>query len=229
MITAANPADAWVKASEHVLVNGLKMSGLIEDLNLVVEISNPIYGATKEVDEKKFDKNFRKVFGDDRIDYAKKVTFIEPEYSELGTAYTHMKRSWKDTYWGRMINFNGTFNQIENVIKILKQGKQTKRCEIIIYEPTIDARNMYKQPCLLCIDIKPRGGFLTMTAFFRSQALSKSGYADFTALNELLYYLGNKTGIEPVKLTCIACSSHIRSENQELKKTKQLLELCRDE
>ena len=125
-----------------------------------------------------------------------------------------------------MINWQGKFNQLEHCLKILKQGIAVKRCEIIIYDPLLDAKNMYKQPCLLAIDFKPRDGKLYTTAFFRSQAVSKSGYADYTALMELTEWLAQHSNLECGSIEIHATSLHIRRQNNELKKTKELLILC---
>lgn len=222
-IYANCPEHAWVNASKQVLAIGIDRGDLIEILNGIIVIAPAI--ATYKYPN--FDSDFRRIFGDDRIDYAKAVTFVEPTISMLGDfQYSPIKPKWSDTYFGRMINWQDKFNQLENCIKILKQGIAVKRCEIIIYDPIIDSRNMYKQPCLLAIDFKPRDGFLYTTAFFRSQAISKSGYADYTALVELSKWVASQCNLEMGSVEIHATSLHVRRQNQELKKTKELLSLC---
>lgn len=220
-ISSESPDDAWIQASNFVLNNGVNQGDLIEVLNGIITIKT----SELKVNEN-FDINFRKIFGDDRIDYASSVTFVQPTIDVDGKfIYTPIKEKWNDTYFGRMVNFQGKFNQIENVISILKKGINVKRCELIIYDPIIDAKNMYKQPCLLAIDIKPRNKQITLTAFFRSQAISKSGYADYTALVNLGIFLAKSSNCILKEVVIHATSLHIRKQNKELSKTKQLLSI----
>jgi len=172
--------------------------------------------------------------GEDRIDYAKTVTFLEPQpkvsdnpffAAEEGLEYKFIKDKWSDSYWGRMIAWGGTFNQVENVIKILKTGKAVKRCELIIFDPSRDARNPYSQPCMLAIDIKPRNGKIYLTSIIRSNRVSKSGYADYTALVEMGKFLAKESDMELEKVSVLACSCHIGKMNDETKKTHKLLEV----
>lgn len=217
LIKTNSPADAWIKTTRYILANGNKEGNLIELLNVCIEIDAFDF-------DKEFDEQFRRIMGDDRIDYASKITFVRPTNSMLNMPlYAPVKPKWSDSYFGRMINFRNSFNQLENVIKILQDGKNVKRCEMIIYDPITDARNMYKQPCMLAIDIKPRNGDLFMTVFFRSQRVSKSGYADYFALCELGKFLAEQSNMKLRQVCCIATSCHITTENQEKQKSMNLL------
>lgn len=227
VIEAVSPGDAWVKVSKHLLANGVKVGNLTEELNVMTEI-------TQFESDEWFDLHFREIMGDDRIDYAKTVTFLKPEpkqapnaffQAEEGLEYKFIKDHWHDSYWGRMVSWQGNFNQVENVIKILKTGKAVKRCELIIFDPSRDARNPYSQPCMLAIDIKPRNGKIYLTSIIRSNRVSKSGYADYTALVEMGKFLAEQSDMELAKVSVLACSCHIGDMNDEKKKTIKLLEV----
>lgn len=227
VIEAVSPGDAWVKVSKHLLANGVKVGNLTEELNVMTEI-------TQFESDEWFDSHFREIMGDDRIDYAKTVTFLKPEpkqapnaffQAEEGLEYKFIKDHWHDSYWGRMVSWQGNFNQVENVIKILKTGKAVKRCELIIFDPSRDARNPYSQPCMLGIDIKPRDGKIYLTSIIRSNRVSKSGYADYTALVEMGKFLAEQSDMELAKVSVLACSCHIGDMNDEKKKTIKLLEV----
>lgn len=227
VIEATSAGDAWVKVSKHLLENGEKVGNLIEELNVMTEI-------TKFESDDWFDSHFRTVMGDDRIDFAKSVTFVEPTIkkstnaffsTDEGLEYPFIKEHWYDSYWGRMVSWQGKFNQVENVIKILKTGMAVKRCELIIFDPSKDARNPYSQPCMLMIDLKPRNGKLYLTSVLRSNRVSKSGYADYTALIEMGKFLANQAELQLEKVSVLACSCHLGEMNQELVKTKKLLEV----
>jgi len=166
VIEATSPGDAWCKVSKHLLENGVRVGNLTEELNVMTEI-------TEFKSDDWFDGHFREVMGDDRIDYAKTVTFLKPEpkkadnpffEAEEGLDYKFIKDHYHQSYWGRMVSWRGEFNQVENVIKILSTGKAVKRCELIIFDPTKDARNPYSQPCMIAIDLKPRNGKLYLTS-----------------------------------------------------------------
>lgn len=227
VIEATSPGDAWVKVSKHLLANGVKVGNLTEELNVMTEI-------TEFQSDDWFDGHFREIMGDDRIDFAKTVTFLKPQpfvsdnpffEAEEGLDYKFIKDHWHQSYWGRMVSWQGTFNQVENVIKILKTGKAVKRCELIIFDPSRDARNPYSQPCMLAIDIKPRNGKIYLTSIIRSNRVSKSGYADYTALVELGKFLAEQSNMELGKVSILANSCHIGDMNDEKKKTIKLLEI----
>jgi thymidylate synthase len=226
VIEATSPGDAWVKVSKHLLEHGTKVGNLTEELNVMTEI-------TEFKSDDWFDSHFREVMGDDRIDYAKSVTFVKPEpkvsdnpffQEEEGLDYTFIKEHYHQSYWGRMVSWRGEFNQVENVIKILSTGKAVKRCELIIFDPIRDARNPYSQPCMIAIDLKPRNDKLYLTSIIRSNRVSKSGYADYTALVEMGHFLSEQSGLELGKVSVLACSCHIGDMNQEKKNTIKLLE-----
>jgi thymidylate synthase len=220
-IQATSASTAWIEASRAVFAFGEERGDLIEVLNGIIQIRQFVPS------NQLFDKEFRKIFGDERIDYASCVTFVIPTLGLDGEfAYNPIKPKWSDTYFGRMVRWQDKYNQIENCLKILKQGISVKRCEIMIYDPILDSKNMYKQPCLLSIDLKPRAGKLYLTAFFRSQAVSKSGYADYTALINLGNWLAKESNLKLEEVTIHATSLHIRKQNKELKHTKELLLLC---
>jgi len=211
-----------MKASRTILNQGTNLGDIIEIQNGVVSITEFNY-------EEEFDKEFRSIFGDERIDYASAVTFIAPDISVIDGElnYETIKPNWKDSYWGRMTRYDDKFNQVTEVLKILKQGKNVKRCELMVYSP-YDIKNMYKQPCLLVIDIKPRNGRLYLNAAFRSQRVSKSGYADYTALINLGKWLAEQSNMVLQEVTCVAFSWHIHSSGDEMKNTKALLGLWDD-
>ena len=119
---------AWVKVSKHLLASGSRVGNLTEELNVITEIS-------EFKSDNWFDGHFREIMGDDRIDFAKTVTFLKPEQkksdnlffdAEEGLDYKFIKDHYHQSYWGRMVSWRGEFNQIENVIKILSTGKSSK-------------------------------------------------------------------------------------------------------
>lgn len=224
VIEAKSPGDAWCKVSKHLLANGSKVGNLLEELNVMTII-------TEFEDDSWFDPHFREVMGDDRIDFASSVTFVKPIRKETNGFFEDedefdwkfIKDKWYDSYWGRMIAWGGSFNQVANVLKILRTGNAVKRCELIIFDPSRDSRNPYSQPCMLAIDIKPRNGKLYLTSILRSNRVSKSGYADYYALVQMGKFLAEESSMELGSVSILANSCHIGEMNGEKKKTIDLL------
>ena len=226
IIRACNSAIAWLDVSKYILDKGVKSGDLIELLNVVVEIESC------NLDEK-FDTNFRRIFGDERIDKAKAVTFIKPE-KILNLAAEEIRKykydgMWLETYWGRMVCYQDCINQIELAIKKLQNGKETKICQISIWDPRVDGKMFMGVPCLQAIDLKPRDSKLYLTAFMRSSRVSKSGYADYRALTELCDFIAKESCLQYGLTTVIACSCHIGKMNNEYTKTQELLRCLNDE
>ena len=225
IITAHSAASAWINATNTILKEGTKYGDLQEILNMVLEIE---CDSPNQISA--FDSEFRNIFGDERIDYAKSVSFVQPSPSPLvpdDLMYEQNKSGvkWTETYWGRLISWGGTFNQIEQVIKRLKEHKNAKTIAAAVYDPKSDARKtMAGMPCLLSLDFKPRAGELYMTAFFRSQPVSKSGYADYSALFELGEFLCEQADLKLKVVTNIAASGHVRRQNNERANSLKLLE-----
>jgi len=250
-ITAKTPSELWMKTVKLLLEKGNKKLNY-EILNLVmimegfdefqIEIDGYIQDGVipfTKYGNPVFDSNFRKIFGDERIDHAKGITFIWPDcynydFPDIPPPYkysTQIGGKWSKTYWGRMWNWEGEFNQVEQAIKRLKEGKNSKTICINVYHPSIDGKKTQAGiPCLLSLDIKPRSDGLHLTAFYRSMRISKSGYADFVGLLEFGNYLCSRipsptNRLQPARITIIGSSVHLGTQNEEMKKTKKLLSM----
>lgn len=229
LIEANSIAQLWCKVYGTIQKEGNKISGIQEIPNLVMVLRKD-FGVGSKV-SKFFDKTFRKVYGDERIDYAASVTFVQPTKGLVGWDYQQNDntKKWTHSYWGRMIAFGGEVNQIEAAIKKLSSGKNTKMISIAIYDPVSDHRKvMGGVPCLSSIDIKPRDKFLDVTAFFRSMRFGKAGYADIKALCDLSLYLCERTSMEMGSLTLHATSCHNFTSGEESKQGSELLRLMQE-
>ena len=72
IITAHSAASAWINATNTILKEGTKYGDLQEILNMVLEIE---CDSPNQISA--FDSEFRNIFGDERIDYAKSVSFVQ--------------------------------------------------------------------------------------------------------------------------------------------------------
>ena len=122
-----------------------------------------------------------------------------------------------------MINWDNTFNQVEQTIKRLKEHKNAKTIAMSVYDPKSDGRKtMGGMPCLLSVDLKPRKERLYLTAFFRSMRISKSGFADWFALCELGKFLCEQADLKLKRVTTIGGSVHLGDMNNEKKNVRKL-------
>jgi thymidylate synthase len=220
IIEATSIASLWCKTYGTIKRDGVKVSGIQEISNLIMVLRGN-FGTNKT-----FDKHFRSIFGDERIDYASSVTFVQPKKTMIGWSYQQNEpmTKWTNTYWGRMINFSGQVNQIEAAIKKLAGGKNTKMISIAVYDPVSDSKKvMGGVPCLSSLDIKPRNKELHITAFFRSMRFSKAGYADIKALCDLGLYLCSRTDMTMGSLTLHATSGHNFYSGEEAVNGNKLL------
>lgn len=237
-IYASCPAEAWINSSKLLLGSGVATGDIDELLGVKVTIQSNEF-------DPHFDKLFRSVFGDERIDTASKVLFQRPTKKVLlkdTMKYIKSDGDWKNSYWNRLVAYNGHYNQIEEVIKLLKKHISVKRCttvlvhpeadkdtlmgaHAVVYAPENDQRLMVGQPCLISLDFKPRNGKIHTFALFRSQRISKSGYADFSALSDLTSFLAEESDLEFGTLTTFACSFHTKNSGPERKNTLKLLKL----
>lgn len=223
-IIEATSIDAlWYKTMKTIMRDGEKFSGIQEIPNLILILTKNFRSSPF------FDKTFRKIFGDERIDYAGSVTFVQPEVEGLQGEKTYRtnddKKKWTNTYWGRLINWNGEgLNQIEGALKKLKGGKNTKMISMSIYDPKSDINKvMGGVPCMTAVDIKPRNGFIDLTVMLRSMRFTKSGYADVWALCEMGKFLAEESGNELGSVTMMATSGHIFYSGDEFKNCDKML------
>lgn len=234
-LTAKSAAQAWIVASEYVLLHGDKLGDIIGKLNVAMEITEFEF-------DKKFDAKFREIFGNERIDVASNHVFITPEYEGFSVSkklkYKPVNRkgeqitdkdNWKTSYFSRMCKYKGKKNQIETAISALKKGINVKTCGITIADgDDFRTNSLPLPPCLIYIDFKPINKKLHMTAIFRSQRLSKSGYADYHALIEIGKFVAEQSNNDLHKITTIAHSCHVHSSGKELRNTKELLEWAKN-
>jgi thymidylate synthase len=217
ILNCTTVADAWIKTHKHLDEHGIKTSGIREVPNLTINISDFRQSKT-------FDRLFRKIFGDERIDYPSSYSFVDPR-TKKGYVWRQNEDNlkWTATYWGRLINWQGQFNQIEQAMKRLKEHKSSKTIVAAVFDPISDGKKvMGGLPCLLSVDFKPRDEGLHLTCFFRSMRFNKSGYGDFDAFVRLGLFLAEECGLKLHRVSFIAGSGHIGG-GEEYKNMKTLL------
>jgi thymidylate synthase len=194
-----------------------------------------MFSEIKDVKEDKMTQmmhdKFIEIFGDERLNWAKKVTFMEPRVERCPFTdiedYVYEclpKIEKKDSYFGRLIGQCGKFerNQFAHLIKRLGKKQNSKTLQMVVYKEG-DIWNEMGPPCCISINVAPRDGVLNITANFRSMALSKAGYADAQAVYEMGHWLADETDMKLGTVGLFAHSSHLRGKDGEMKKIKQFV------
>lgn len=106
------------------------------------------------------------------------------------------------TYGNRFREYFG-IDQYKNIIKKIKELKETRRAIAITYDPKIDATRE-DIPCLMFIQFIYNNNKLDMSILFRSNDLRYAFPSNIYALLNIHLYICNEVNIEPGKVyyTC---------------------------
>ncbi len=187
-IVAKNTGEAWIKASQEVMLNGLPVKdgevNLKESLHVFLTIEDQI--SKDAITEKYADPTM--------IDWMRRNFFdFEPVLD------------WGYSYGQRFFNYDG-INQIKNVIKKLKKNPESKSATISLMNPDGDKHHM---PCIVAIDFKIRDNKLITTAFFRSQDVGKKIYADILCIGEIGQMIASQLDLHLGELHIHIVSLHV--------------------
>jgi thymidylate synthase len=121
------------------------------------------------------------------------------------------------SYGTRLFNYKGK-NQIEWVIKKLKEKPETKSATIV----TIMPEDEDYIPCVSAIDFKIRRGRLMVSAMCRAIDFGKKAYANLLALNKIQEIVSEKISVPVGELVMYNVSAHIYNEDYD--KINKILE-----
>jgi thymidylate synthase len=117
---------------------------------------------------------------------------------------TEIVKELNSSYGKRLYDQQGV-NQIDWVLKRLRSKPETKAATITLLLPNDPGPRI---PCLSIIDFKIREGKLHMTAFFRSQNVTKS-YANMISVHYLQKQVASELKLPLGLLKFFVCSAHI--------------------
>jgi thymidylate synthase len=228
LIYGTHPVEIFYDSAKYLLNNGENLGDIIECRNAIMLLHN--YTETPKT--KIMHDTFIEIFGDERLNWAKKVTFMEPRIEQ--NPFTDEseykfeclpKDEKRDSYFGRLIGQCGGFerNQFAQIIKRVKEKKNSKTCQMVIFKET-DIFNSMSQPCCLSINLATRDEFLHISANWRSMAVSKAGYPDCQAIYEMGNFLAKESDRCLGDVTLYTHSCHLRHKDDELNKTKKFIE-----
>lgn len=207
-VIGANPSETWVKAVDFVFENGNRQGGLSREiLNFVSVIQEPL-DISGEVDSL-----FRKYIGSKWI--GKGANCIFPITSNHAST-----NSWSKDYWGRLRRYREKVDQLDFIVRRLKNKPHSKQLCCVTFDPELDMQPHRpfnpRMPCLIALDIKFRFGKLNLFAMFRSHDFGRKAYGNFIGLGKLLSMLSRETGYEVGEVVCFSVSAHIRMKEINL-------------
>lgn len=185
-IQAKTEGKAWLAAMRTVMQKGKDIWD--EDVPLR-EVQN-LYLTIDKIDEA--DSILVKYADKDRIELMKK------KYATCG-----LIGDYKIDYGSYIYNNNGV-NQIDWVIKRIKNKPETKSATITLHKP---GESMLA--CLSMLDFKYRENLLDMTIIYRSQNIFWSHPGNMLALHQIHQDVANELGYMLGKIELIVISAHI--------------------
>ncbi len=178
---------AWIKSLQIILDHGTNEKDNNVPIKEVIQLAVVIDNAIKE------DKIVQK-FGDSSMIEWMKGNFLTIIPINLGYSYGK-----------RLTDFDGV-NQIDRVIKKLRDKPESKGATMTFLKPTEDTKHI---PCICVIDFKLRNNKLISSAFFRSQDIGKKFYADALCLGEIQAKIAKELGVSVGSLVFFIASAHI--------------------
>lgn len=105
----------------------------------------------------------------------------------------------------RLYSYMGEKNQLEWLVKRLRDNPDTRSAAITLFEPLTDERYI---PCVSLLDFQRLGGRLDMTVYCRALDFGCKAYINLVMLHQIHTDIATKTGMEPVKMILLVKSAH---------------------
>lgn len=107
------------------------------------------------------------------------------------------------------------FNQLEQIINLLKQSPNTRRAVLNISDPTVDRINTHDMQCTIAIQFLIRNNKLHETVYMRSNDVYFGLPYDYIFFMTLMYYIADKLKLQIGTYTHYATSMHIYLKDEE--------------
>lgn len=217
-IKGANLSETWVNAINFIIKKGNRQGELKREIiNLVSVTQNPLE-TYKEIDDL-FEKHIGRKWISKGSDCIFPIT-SNPENTIL----------WSKNYWGRLTRYREKVDQLDFVIRRLKNKPHSKQLSCVTFDPEIDIQPHRpfnpSMPCMIALDVKFRHGRINIFAMFRSHDFGRKAYGNYIGLGKLLNMLSNETDYDIGEVVCYSVSAHIRIK--EFDAISNLLEDYRD-
>jgi len=192
---------AWLKVCKLVFEKGRKIKDgnqiLKEINNLFIEVEKPVIP----------DSIFKKFANRKEMEWMRRLWLEKNPIPAMGRF-----PKYEFSYGKQIFDFEGK-NQIDWIIKKLKENPETKSATISILKPG-ETRKQFI-PCGPILDFKIRNGKLFLTSFFRSQDAYKKLHFDIFFLGKIAKMVAKKVGVPFGPLSLFVTSEHIYADDFE--------------
>jgi thymidylate synthase len=119
-------------------------------------------------------------------------------------------QTWRGGYGPRLRDWHSKYDQLDHIVKLLKQDPETRRAVFTIYDPAIDSAPGKDIPCNNWVHFLPRGRTLNAHVAIRSNDLFW-GWSGINAFEwtSLLQVVAGLTGMESGSITFSISSLHL--------------------
>ena len=209
----------YTKLAKSLLKTKQHVAGTSEINNCCLVISNPSLTnfsfGMREISEKYAKAELEWYWSGDNScktigAYAKKWLEITDDGKTSNSAY------------GYILQKKYGFNQIDQVIELLKKDPTTRRAVLNISDPAIDRINTKDMQCTVCLQFLLRDGKLNTTVYMRSNDIVFGLPYDYIYFMSIARHISEALSVEIGTYTHIAGSIHLYdSTRNKLKKTKK--------
>jgi thymidylate synthase len=204
-IKTATAEDAWKMIVKQVMKNGIQLederdSVTKELLNVVVVVEEPSISKPPE----------GYFWSGEKLKRYKKQ-FLDPEGQGFAYTYGNRLREHFGFKVGKNI-YRVKTDQIEAVIKRLRENKTTRRATMTAFDPSID-HYQDEIPCMILVDFKIRKNKLYTTALWRSQDIYGAWIPNFFGLSGLADHVAGAVKVTLGPITIHSISAHIYETN----------------
>jgi thymidylate synthase len=196
-VRAKTPVEAWGRVIKRIMEGGLLR---VDERGIktrwldsvMVHIANPF--------EDRVSKQYP--FSETVLKEKYATQLLNPDRMDFEYTYGERLRAWGPE----------TIDQIEYVIRKLKNSRHSRRAVATTWDPRKDT-DAEEVPCLNHFVFMEREGLLDVSVMVRSNDMFGAWPANVYALSELLTHVSEKTDLKSGTVTTVSVNAHIYSHD----------------
>jgi thymidylate synthase len=230
-IQAENFQQAWANAVLELEKNKWSV------WDLIVQIEKPII--IDEVKHKRMEDFARgkRLIGQNQVAYTifpyklykgrSREAFYKSYWKYYKSVNLNKYARWGDTYFARMIRYEGSGAEIDQLGTIVDSiNKRKVNCGasyvMVIPYPQKDIKRKMGAPCLNYVTVQVEKideiRYINLCAVYRNHNFRERAYGNYYGLGKLIEYIALETNSEIGNLTCVSSHAYIDNNKAELVK-----------